>query len=125
MDALIDLRLRELGKENTSISALEREHGMRAGLLAYALRKENRGKVPTVASVNAWATALECDTRTVSRAFAEDLDGVEGYSGPQRQMLIIMETLDEDAQRYLVRQAEQFAEFIGGNRRTDPLPPSG
>jgi hypothetical protein len=113
VDALIDLRLRELGKENISISGLEREHGMRAGLLAYALRKENRGRVPTAASVNAWATALECDARTVSRAFAEDLEGVGGYSGPQRQMLILMETLDEDTQRYLVQQAELFVTYFG------------
>ena len=123
VDALIDLRLRELDKEEISIAALEREHGMRAGLLAYALRKENRGRVPSAASVNAWATALECDTRTVSRAFAEDLDGVEGYTGPQRQMLIIMDMMDEDAQRFLVRQAEQLADLLG-KRRTVDQPPS-
>jgi hypothetical protein len=125
VDALIDLRLRELGKEEISIAALEREHGMRAGLLAYALRKENRGRVPTAASVNAWATALECEPKRVSRAFAQDYIGEDNDLTPaQQRMLVIMEGLSESAQRALVRQAEALSELL--NSEPDHgLPPQG
>ncbi|XVV06312.1 hypothetical protein ACQPW3_13350 [Actinosynnema sp. CA-248983] len=112
MDTLIQRRLAELGHENMSVAALERLRGIRPGALAYPLRPDRRGKLPSSTALNLWAQALELDVTTVSRAFAADLDGVAGaYTPEQRQMLVILDGLDRDSQRAAVQMIQTFADF--------------
>ncbi|WP_285641704.1 hypothetical protein [Lentzea sp. NBRC 102530] len=117
VDALIADALKAMGTPDLSIRKLEAQNGMPEGSLSTPLKKANRGKWPTLQTLQRFAQALKLDIHPVSRAFSADAIG-DALTDRQRRCLAMLAQLPESYQDTALEQVGALLELA---RRTGNL----
>lgn len=119
VDALIADALADMGEPGLSIRELERRAGLSEGALSTPLKPAQRGKWPTLQTLQRFAVALNRDITTVSRAFSADSIGdAEGLSPRQRQAADLLAKLPEDFQDFALGQLAALVHLARGADKT-------
>lgn len=119
VDALIADALAEMGEPKLSIRELERRTEMNEGWLSGPLKRANRGRWPSMQTLERFARALNRDITTVSRAFAADSIGEpDGLTPRQRKAVDLLAKMPEDFQDCALNHLAALVELARGAERT-------
>ncbi|GAA2657946.1 MULTISPECIES: hypothetical protein [Actinosynnema] len=99
-------------KPGASIRRIEREAGLAEGALGHQLKRGQRGRIPSLAIMERFASALETDLERVSSAFAADSHIPIGVELPPEEeaLVALFRQLTPAGRRLLVRQAAVIVE---------------
>ncbi|MEO6082547.1 MAG: hypothetical protein ABIQ18_05505 [Umezawaea sp.] len=115
VDALIADALAEMGTPKLSIRELERRSEMNEGWLSVPLKPSNRGRWPSLVTIQRFSQALGRDVTTVSRAFAADSIGEpDSLTLRQRRMVDLLARLPEPYQDAALHQVAALVDLARG-----------